>query len=121
MRVILSTLALVAAVIAAPQVPDDPIEFYAELFKESSDCTAGGATSAYLGSRGNCVNIPIAGNGSAVIQVGEVAKYYLAGWTEPDCKGTVVMVESNVGVCTSLGGTAVSSWSNDMSPFGESA
>lgn len=119
MRFILPTLIFSAAAVAAPQgTPDEPITFYSQLYKESSDCSSG-ATAAYLGSRGNCVNIPIAGNGSAIIKIGEVAKYYLAGWTEPDCKGSVVLVESSPGVCTDLGGTAVASWSNDESPFGQ--
>ncbi|CAM1501411.1 Fc.00g105730.m01.CDS01 [Cosmosporella sp. VM-42] len=115
MRFSLSTVVLPAALVAA-QVPDQPVNFYAQLYKESDNCS-GGATAAYLGSRGNCVNIPISGNGSAIIKVGEAATYYLAGWTEADCKGTVVLVESNPGVCTSLGGTNVASWSDDLSPF----
>ncbi|KAI9150531.1 hypothetical protein HJFPF1_10303 [Paramyrothecium foliicola] len=120
MKACFLTLALSALVAAAPQgVPDKPIEFYARLFADSSDCATGGKTYAYLGSRGNCVNIAIPGSGSAVVQIGEVTKYFLAGWTEPDCKGKVVLVESNPGVCTDLGGLDVKSWSNDMSPFGE--
>lgn len=119
MRSCIATLGFSLLAAAAPQTPDKPISFYAQLYKESDNCSGGGKTAAYLGSRGNCVNIPISGNGSAIIKVGEAAKYYLAGWTEPDCKGTVVLVESSPGVCTSLGGTDVASWSDDTSPFGE--
>lgn len=111
--ILLPTLAL-----AAPQTPDKPITFYAQLFHESSTCATGGRTSAYLGSRGACVNIAVPGTGSALVRVGEAAKYYLAGWTGRDCTGTVVLVESNVGVCTDLGGVGVQSWSNDLKPFG---
>lgn len=118
MRFFAPALFLSAVALAAPQVPDPTISFYAQLYKESNDCSTG-ATAAYLGSRGNCVNIPIPGNGSAIIKVGEVAKYYLAGWTEPDCKGTVVVVETSPGVCNAFGGTAIASWSDDESPFGE--
>ena len=118
MRFALPTILFAALATAVPQgTPDKPVTFYAQLYQESDNCS-GGRTSAYLGSRGNCVNIPVSGNGSAVIRVGEVAKYYLAGYTEPDCKGNVVMVESNVGICTSLGGTDVKSWSDDLTPFG---
>jgi hypothetical protein len=53
------------------------------------------------------------------VQIGDVGKYYLAGWTEADCRGKVVLVETNPRVCTDLGGTAVKSWSNDIKPFGQ--
>ncbi|KAF7563495.1 hypothetical protein G7046_g649 [Stylonectria norvegica] len=118
MQFSLPTILFATLAAAAPQTPDKPVTFYAQLYRESSDCSSG-KTSAYLESRGNCVNIAVPGNGSAIIKVGEAAKYYLAGWTELDCKGTVVMVESNVGVCNNLGGTDVKSWSDDLSPFGE--
>ncbi|KAI6782484.1 uncharacterized protein J7T54_001341 [Emericellopsis cladophorae] len=117
MRFALPTLALVTVASAAPQVPDKPVNFYARLFRESDDCTTG-TTSAYVGSRGACVNISVPGSGSALVVVGEAAKYYLAGWTGPDCTGAVVLVETNPGVCTSLGGTDVQSWSNDLRVFG---
>lgn len=119
------TLALAASLLAtltlaAPQTPDEPVSFYAEIFHDSSDCSAveGGRTSAYLGSRGPCVDIAAPGTGSAVVRVGEAGRYYLAGWTEPGCAGEVVLVESNVGSCVSLGGRDVASWSNDEKPFG---
>jgi hypothetical protein len=119
MRTSVVALGFSALVAAAPQgVPDKPITFWARFFREASDCT-GGNTASYLATMGNCVNIAVPGSGSAIIQIGEVAKYYLAGWTEPDCKGTVVMVETTPGICTDLGGLNVASWSNDMKPFGE--
>ncbi|KAM0345854.1 hypothetical protein ACHAPU_006208 [Fusarium lateritium] len=105
--------------IALPQgVPDKPIEFWARFYADSATCS-GAATYSYLGTQGNCINRPVPGAGSAIMRIGEVGKDFLAGWTEPDCKGKVVLVESNPGVCIDLGGTDVKSWSNDMKPFGK--
>ncbi|KAM0233344.1 hypothetical protein ACHAP5_010431 [Fusarium lateritium] len=113
------TLALTGLVAASPQgVPDKPIEFWARLYDNSATCS-GGTTYSYVGTHGNCINRPVAGTGSAIVNIGEVGKYFLAGWTEPNCEGTVVLVETNPGVCTDLGGTDVKSWSNDMKPFGK--
>ncbi|KAH7039673.1 uncharacterized protein B0I36DRAFT_357073 [Microdochium trichocladiopsis] len=102
-------------------VPDEPISFYARLYHNSSTCATvtGGRTSAYLGSMGSCVNISVNGGGSAEIIVGEVTKYFLAGWTGRDCTGQVVLVESNVRSCIDFGGVDIQSWSNDMKPFGK--
>jgi hypothetical protein len=112
-------LALSGLVAASPQgVPDKPIQFWARLYADSANCS-GRKTYSYVGTQGNCINRPIPGTGSAIVQIGEVGKYYLAGWTEAGCKGKVILVETNPGVCTDLGGTAVKSWSNDMKPFGK--
>lgn len=114
------TLTLSGLVAALPQgVPDKPIQFWARLYDDSASCSSGGRTYSYVGTMGNCINRPVAGTGSAIVQIGEVGKYFLAGWTEPDCEGKVVLVETNPGVCIDLGGTDVKSWSNDMKPFGE--
>ncbi|KAH7174930.1 uncharacterized protein B0J16DRAFT_404773 [Fusarium flagelliforme] len=112
-------LALASLAIASPQgVPDKPIVFWARLYADSADCS-GAATYSYLSTQGNCINRTVPGTGSAIIRIGEVGKYYLAGWTESDCKGKVVLVETSPGVCIDLGGTEVKSWSDDLSPFGE--
>jgi len=116
-------LSYAAPVLAQGGVPDQPISFYARLYHNSSTCNVpavvGSQTSAYLGSRGSCVNIAVNGQGSAQIIVGEVGRYFLAGWTGRDCTGRVVAVESNVGVCVDLGGTDVLSWSDDLRFGGE--
>ena len=114
------TVALSGFAAASPQgVPDKPIEFYGRIYADSANCSGTGTRHAYLGSMGNCINRSVPGTGSATMVVGEVSKYFFAGWTGPDCTGKVVLVVSNVGECVDLGGIDVQSWSNDMKPFGK--
>lgn len=114
------TLALSGLAAASPQgVPDKPIKFYGRMYADSATCSGTGTRYAYLGSMGNCINKPVPGTGSATMVVGEASKYFLAGWTGPDCTGKVVLVVSNVGECIDLNGTDVQSWSNDIKPYGK--
>ncbi|KXJ91717.1 hypothetical protein Micbo1qcDRAFT_203773 [Microdochium bolleyi] len=113
------TSLLATPAVAQQGTPDGPIKFYARLYHESSTCQPGGRTSAYVdsGSKG-CTNITVNGGGSAEVIVGDIGKYFLAGWTGSDCTGTVVLVESNIRSCIDFGGVEIKSWSNDLR-FGE--
>lgn len=109
---------IVAGVAGVAAQADGPLEFYAQLFHESSTCASGGRTSAFVKPYGACINLPVPGTGSAQIRVGEVSKHFLGGWTGPDCTGTVVLVESNLNSCIDFDGTKILSWSNDDRVFG---
>lgn len=117
----LAGISLLATPIIAQQgTPDGPLKFYARLYHNSSTCQPGGRTSGFVDSEGiGCANITVNGGGSAEVIVGEVGKYFLAGWTKPDCKGKVVLVETNIRSCIDFGGEEIKSWSSDMRFAGE--
>ncbi|KAI1388482.1 uncharacterized protein F4822DRAFT_443432 [Hypoxylon trugodes] len=117
MRISLLTLipiltALTAATPTPVQQADPSATFYAELFSTASDCSATSGIKAFLYSRGACQNIAVPGTGSARVRYNEQPDTLtLTGWTGANCTGDAVVVGSEVGVCVSLDGRDVVSWS----------
>ncbi|KAI2624678.1 hypothetical protein GGS26DRAFT_593295 [Hypomontagnella submonticulosa] len=101
-----------ASLAAGQRTPDPSAVFLADLFSTAADCGATTGVKAFLYSRGACQNIAIPGTGSARVRYNErPAELSLTGWTGKDCTGEKVEVGSTVGVCVSLDGTDVASWS----------
>ncbi|KAI1652225.1 uncharacterized protein F4817DRAFT_322596 [Daldinia loculata] len=101
-----------AALTTASRAADPSAVFYAELFSAAADCSGTTGIKAFLYSRGACQNTATPGTGSARVRYNERPETLsLTGWTGLNCTGESVVVGPTVGVCVSLDGTAVASWS----------
>ncbi|OTB04839.1 hypothetical protein M426DRAFT_11202 [Hypoxylon sp. CI-4A] len=110
--ILVALAACITGTTALPQTPDPSVVFFAELFSTVSDCSATSGVKAFLYSLGECQNTAIPSTGSAHVRFNERPETLsLTGWTGANCTGDKVAVGSEVGVCVSLDGVDVASWS----------
>jgi hypothetical protein len=102
-------LATLAAAAPSPQAgtPDGAIDFVISIFENNLTCAAPGRAVFGVG----CQNRTLPKGGSAFVRISTISPNGLVtGWSEPDCRGTALVVFDKLDGCTSFDDVEVKSW-----------
>jgi hypothetical protein len=116
--IITLALATLAAAAPSPQA-DTPIDFVISLFETNLVCDTSTKPAKSVAGSG-CQNRTLPRGGSALVRISTASPHgFVTGYSEPDCKGKVLVVFTKTDGCTSFEDDVVKSWIG-KAPFDES-